>query len=516
MKGQNLRLALVIENIKKYIAGALTFDLTYQCDTSEATTKDSTGGFKEYEAGLKGWSGSGQCKLTLDAAEVAALKGFEIFDLVGKKVNATFDEVNGDKNRSEIVSHLNGDAIITEWKLGAQNGEDVNIDFSFQGTGELKHTPAIEGKKVVELHPNGTETIEVYNTIDGAAITAETDADWLTVSTSANKVVFKPTTYHFEDEGADPREAFVVVRSGASLLKVTVKQAKMERQAGPVISGRSCVTLQADGTAWAGNYNTSDGSKVAAKSFVPWLTVNVADEGEDVNKVTFTPQPYAYVAGGDNPRQTTVIVSVPNTDSTFEVTVKQQMAPAEAPVIDGPVELEVRTVGQTLKRQYATSDGSAIEAVSDSDWLQVSVLNNKVTFTAVAYPYIPAGENPREAIVTLSVPGTTASLEVSVKQPMGAQPTISGDDEYEFEAEGGEKGGDYVASDGKAIEANCEAEWLTVAIEDGHLTITAEEYPYAEEGENPREAIVTLTTETYAEKVITISQAMGEAPAEEA
>ena len=67
------------------------------------------------------------------------------------------------------------------------------------------------------------ETGEYYNTIDGAAITAETDADWLTVSTSANKVVFKPTTYHFEDEGADPREAFVVAaeREATSALRLT-------------------------------------------------------------------------------------------------------------------------------------------------------------------------------------------------------------------------------------------------------------------------------------------------------
>ncbi len=76
----------------------------------------------------------------------------------------------------------------------------------------------------------------------------------------------------------------------------------------------------------------------------------------------------------------------------------------------------------SVKRTFATSNGAAISAASNADWLTVAVAaGNKVTFTRTAYAYAAEGANPREATVTLTIPNTSASLSVVVKQAMAAQ-----------------------------------------------------------------------------------------------
>ena len=44
-----------------------------------------------------------------------------------------------------------------------------------------------------------------------------------------------------------------------------------------------------------------------------------------------------------------------------------------------------------------------------------------VTFTPQAYAYDATGDNPRVATVTLTVPGTDAEFEVTVKQAMASE-----------------------------------------------------------------------------------------------
>ena len=143
MKGQNLRIGIVegtgSSATTKYIAGALNFDLSVDCDVQDSSTKDSTGGFKENEPGLIGWSGSGSARLVEDAT---AFAGWDILDLVGKEVVVTFDQTEGTKNRELEVAKKTGKAIINSWKVSAQNGETVNVDFSFTGNGALEDAAA--------------------------------------------------------------------------------------------------------------------------------------------------------------------------------------------------------------------------------------------------------------------------------------------------------------------------------------------------------------------------------------
>ena len=95
-----------------------------------------------------------------------------------------------------------------------------------------------------------------------------------------------------------------------------------------------------------------------------------------------------------------------------------------APVITGDELIDgLSAEAGTTKRTYNTSNGAAIQAQSNADWLGVTVgSGNKVTFTRQAYAYDEANtENtPRQATVTLTIPNTSASLTVTVKQSMAA------------------------------------------------------------------------------------------------
>lgn len=226
IKGQNLRLGFEVENELKYIAGALTFDLSIEVDTEESTTKDSTANFKEYEAVMKGWSGSGQCRLAKDAEDLTGIQGWDISDLVGQTLHAEFNEVQGDQNRETSVRRKEGDIIITSWKIASSNKEAVNVDFSFQGTGELKNAgPVIGGPSEIILLPTATAKSAAFPASDGSAISKSTDADWLTLSGSGNNITFTPTAYAHASSGADPRVALVTITTANGGKKVVaVKQ----------------------------------------------------------------------------------------------------------------------------------------------------------------------------------------------------------------------------------------------------------------------------------------------------
>lgn len=145
MKGQNLRLGIksgTSPATTKYIAAALSFDLDVQVDTEESSNKDITGGYKTYEAGLIGWSGSGQANYVNDAKDTAAMQADDMFGLLGKEVSVVFDITKGNKNRTIDTGKYTGKAILTGWKVSAQNGSKVNYDFNFQGTGELTKVTA--------------------------------------------------------------------------------------------------------------------------------------------------------------------------------------------------------------------------------------------------------------------------------------------------------------------------------------------------------------------------------------
>lgn len=506
IKGQNLRLGFKDKNeVLKYIAGALTFDLSIEVETEDSTNKDSTGDWKEVEAGSKSWSGSGQCDLLDDAEDLGAIQGWDLADLVGEKLEASFNEVEGAKNRETTTQRKYGRVLITSWKITSANKEGVKADFAFTGDGPLKNVPVIRGKKEVELNADGTFTAESYSISDGTILSAATDAPWLTVSVNAqNKVTFKPQAYEFAEEGDDPRYATVVLSSGHVIFKVKVSQRMKQLVPGPEISGETAIEVAPAGETVRRQYATSDGSKLKVLCDVEWLHASMVG-----NKLVLTADKYNYDEEAETRREGIITLTVQGTTSVFNITVGQDMADIPEPTIEGCTEIEAGFEAAEYVRQYQVSDGSALEASANVAWIHPVVgANNKVTVAVDAYDFVPKAADPRVGIVTLSIPETSSTLEVEISQVMGAQPAISGDATISIADEGGSVAKEYIASDASAIQAETDADWLSVSVNGNIVTVSAEKYPVSAEGANPRVAELRIFTETYAEKIVTVSQPM--------
>ena len=94
----------------------------------------------------------------------------------------------------------------------------------------------------------------------------------------------------------------------------------------------------------------------------------------------------------------------------------------EEPTISGADSLTLAATSGSNVRTYATSNGAGVTAESDSDWLDVSVEGNKVTFTREAYNYFAASPSERTATVTIGIEGTEVTMEVTVTQAMAEEP----------------------------------------------------------------------------------------------
>lgn len=86
----------------------------------------------------------------------------------------------------------------------------------------------------------------------------------------------------------------------------------------------------------------------------------------------------------------------------------------DTPTISGASTVDFAAAGGTKYRTYSTSDGSAVMADTEAEWLSVSVASgNKVVFTAAAYADT---DEDREAEVTITIPETEATKTVTVIQ----------------------------------------------------------------------------------------------------
>ncbi len=85
----------------------------------------------------------------------------------------------------------------------------------------------ISGADSLSLLAGQGSNVRTYATSNGAGVTAETDAAWLTVSVEGNKVTFTREAYAYDAAGSDPRTATVTIGiAGSDVTKtVTVEQA---------------------------------------------------------------------------------------------------------------------------------------------------------------------------------------------------------------------------------------------------------------------------------------------------
>ena len=109
-----------------------------------------------------------------------------------------------------------------------RRGDNKGVVIIAQGTDAESETPTISGDDALSVAATAGSNVRTYATSNGAGVTAETDAEWLTVAADGNKVTFTRTAYAHDAEGEDPRVATVIVGiEGTEVTKtVTVSQAK--------------------------------------------------------------------------------------------------------------------------------------------------------------------------------------------------------------------------------------------------------------------------------------------------
>ena len=90
--------------------------------------------------------------------------------------------------------------------------------------------PAIDGDDSLSVAATAGSNVRTYATSNGAGVTAESDAAWLTVSVSGNKVTFTREAYAYDAQGDATRSANVTIGiAGTDVTKtVTVTQAMAE------------------------------------------------------------------------------------------------------------------------------------------------------------------------------------------------------------------------------------------------------------------------------------------------
>lgn len=91
---------------------------------------------------------------------------------------------------------------------------------------DAQGAPTIDGADALEVNAAGGTNTRTFATSNGAGITAQSDAEWLTVAVNGKKVTFTSTAYAYDAEGEETRTAIVTIGiEGSEVTKtVTVTQ----------------------------------------------------------------------------------------------------------------------------------------------------------------------------------------------------------------------------------------------------------------------------------------------------
>ena len=97
---------------------------------------------------------------------------------------------------------------------------------------DAQGAPTISGDDSLSVPVTSGSNVRTYATSNGAGVTAESDAEWLTVSVSGNKVTFTREAYAYDAEGEATRSATVTIGiADTEVTKtVTVTQAMASNQ----------------------------------------------------------------------------------------------------------------------------------------------------------------------------------------------------------------------------------------------------------------------------------------------
>lgn len=82
---------------------------------------------------------------------------------------------------------------------------------TFVASGSSASTPTISGAGTITFDATAGSAVRTYATSNGAGVTAETEAEWLSVTVDGNKVTFTREAYAYDAEGEATRTATVTI-----------------------------------------------------------------------------------------------------------------------------------------------------------------------------------------------------------------------------------------------------------------------------------------------------------------
>ena len=127
VKGQNLRLF-----IDGYVlAAALSCELDVGLEVKQYSTKDDETDFANNEAVGLTWSIRAQA--VVDDDVVSAIGADSIMDLIGQTVRARLNTTSGTQNREAGDILVEGDAILSDVQITAQNRQRTTYDITLTG-----------------------------------------------------------------------------------------------------------------------------------------------------------------------------------------------------------------------------------------------------------------------------------------------------------------------------------------------------------------------------------------------
>lgn len=126
VKGQNLRVFIG----EKPIASALSCELNVQANVKEYSTKDDTNSFANHHVVSLLWSINASGVVSNDAGRNDAPS---LLDRMGETVNVELALASGEKNSEKNDVLLNGDAVISDIQVTAENRKRGTFDMVLTG-----------------------------------------------------------------------------------------------------------------------------------------------------------------------------------------------------------------------------------------------------------------------------------------------------------------------------------------------------------------------------------------------
>ena len=334
----------------------------------------------------------------------------------------------------------------------------------------------------------GEISYKLENPVEGQAVAATADVDWINNFQYGEKVTFAVEAH----EATEAREGKVTVTYTTLSFEVTVKQAGKTLKPEVAIVAGDAAEFEAEGGNGVIEYelkNAAEGVELNATCEAAWVkavTVVAAD-----SKVTYTVEANADAQS----RNATIVLTYG--ESKAEATVKQKPF-----VEEGKSALDLKSEGTAkftaeggngvVKFEVINSkEGVKTEAKCEAAWISGLAVNEANTELA----YTVAANNTFEARkATIVITYGEAKLEVAVEQEAHAKPElkITANAVKEFAAEGGNGEFTYElknAVEGTKLAVECKAEWIKATLDEKNSKVT---YTVAANEGEAREAIITL------------------------